>query len=138
MKVRKANSCDVIACVDLVEARRLRYEEYEPQFWKRADGSREITVEWFTKLFSEVASLSLVATEESTVVGFLIARDAPVPPVYNPGGLRHLLTIFVFPKAVGWTLAIIFWDELKKNYVKVVGHSLLLLERIKILKKHPS
>ena len=92
--MRKANSCDVVACVDLVEARRLRYEEYEPQFWRRAVGSRDTTIEWFSKLFGDVDTLSLIATEESTVVGFLIARDVPVPPVYSPGGPTALIEDF--------------------------------------------
>ena len=72
----------------------MRYEELEPQFWRRADDSRITTIEWFTKLFSDVDMISLVATEESVVVGFLIARDAPVPPVYKPGGPTALVDDF--------------------------------------------
>ncbi len=94
MELRKAKTGDVAECVELVEARRLRYEKFEPQFWRRADDSRNITVDWFTTLFSDADVLSLVAVEESAIVGFLIARDVPAPPVYNPGGPTALVDDF--------------------------------------------
>ncbi len=117
MKLRKANTSDVLDCVDLVEVRRLRYEEFEPQFWRRAADSRIITVEWFSNLFSDVDVLSLVATEKSSIVGFLIARNAPVPPVYNPGGPTALIDDFCVAEGrwmdVGKNLLIRAKEELR-------------------------
>ena len=128
MELRKTNSSDVVDCVDLVEARRLRYEEYEPQFWRRADDSRSTSVEWFSNLFSDVDVLSLVATEESAVVGFLIARDAPAPPVYNPGGPTALVDDFCVAEGrwmdVGKNLLIRAKEELHSSgctQIVVVG-----------------
>ena len=128
MKLRKANSSDVLNCVDLVEVRRQRYEEFEPQFWRRAVDSRNTTVEWFSNLFNDVDVLSLVATEESAVVGFLIARDAPVPPVYNPGGPTALIDDFCVAEGrwmdVGRNLLIRAKEELRSRgwaQIVVVG-----------------
>ena len=128
MELRKANSSDVVECVDLVEARRLRYEEFEPQFWKRADDSRITTIDWFSHLFNSADVLSLVATEETAVVGFLIARDAPVPPVYNPGGPTALVDDFCVAEGrwmdVGRNLLIRVKEELRSRgtvQVVVVG-----------------
>ena len=128
MELRKANLSDIIDCVDLVEARRLRYEEFEPQFWRRAEDSRSTTVEWLSKLFNDVDVLSLVATEESVVVGFLIARDAPVPPVYNPGGPTALVDDFCVAEGrwmdVGSKLLIRAKEELRSSgcvQIVVVG-----------------
>ena len=94
MIIRPATPNDVAACVGLVESRREQYERYEPRFWKKAADSKPSTYPWFARLFDESKSVSLVAAEGSNIVGFLIARDTPVPPVYDPGGPTALIDDF--------------------------------------------
>ena len=94
MIVRRARAEDVPACVRLVELRRRRYETFEPRFWKKAAGSEKSTIDWFTQLFDDDKSVSVVASNEANILGFLIARDIPVPPVYEPGGPTALIDDF--------------------------------------------
>ncbi len=94
MIIRVASPKDVAACVWLVESRRERYEQYEPRFWRKAANSEALTHEWFSRLFDEDETVSLVSEENSTIVGFLIARNFPVPPVYQPGGPTALIDDF--------------------------------------------
>ena len=94
MKIRKATYADATQCVALVENRRAEYENYQPRFWKKSATSAASTLPWFEKLFSDERSVALVAIEDSLIVGFLIAREFPTPPVYDPGGSTALIDDF--------------------------------------------
>lgn len=102
MKIRKATSADVPRCVELVETRRAEYEKYEPRFWKKAETSAASTQPWFEKLFSDERSVAFVAVEEALVVGFVIAREFPTPPVYDPGGQTALIDDFCVAAKDRW------------------------------------
>ncbi|RON59225.1 N-acetyltransferase, partial [Pseudomonas fluorescens] len=94
MQIRNASKEDALRCVELVEARRKEYENYEPRFWKKAANSAASTLSWFEKLFSDEHNVSLVAVENTLIVGFLIAREFPTPQVYDPGGATALIDDF--------------------------------------------
>lgn len=102
MLVRKANSMDALRCVELVEARREEYEHYEPRFWKKAATSAATTLPWFEKLFSDDQSMSFVAIEDGDVIGFVIAREFPTPPVYDPGGATAMIDDFCVVAKSRW------------------------------------
>ncbi|MFC3027069.1 MULTISPECIES: GNAT family N-acetyltransferase [Roseomonadaceae] len=93
---------DAPRCVELVEARRLEYQAYEPVFWKKAPGSVASTLPWFEQLFSDSRNVSLVAVEDEVVVGFVIAREFPTPPVYDPGGATALIDDFCVASKSRW------------------------------------
>ena len=86
MHIREAKAEDVPACVEMIEARRLQYQGYEPAFWKKADDSAETTGPFFEMLFGKEENVCLAAEEAGKQVGFLIALPLRVPPVYDPGG----------------------------------------------------
>lgn len=85
MEIRFATVADVPQMVTLIEAKRRQYEQYNPQFWKKAANSAELTVPYFTKMVIEPEWCVLCAVDGADVVGFISAREAPVPPVYNAG-----------------------------------------------------
>lgn len=86
----------------LVEAKRKEYENYGPRFWRRSSNSAASTLPWFEKLFSDERNVALVATEDGLVVGFLIAREFPTPPVYDPGGPTALIDDFCVATKDRW------------------------------------
>lgn len=102
MQIRRATNSDVPSCVALVEARREEYESYEPRFWKKAVTSAASTLPWFEKLFADERSTAFVADEDGLVVGFLIAREFPTPPVYDPGGPTALIDDFCVASTNRW------------------------------------
>jgi len=69
----------------LAEARRVRYEAFEPLFWKKAQTSLEMGRAFFAHLIGQPETLSLLAEADGRTVGFLIATTARVPPVVTPG-----------------------------------------------------
>ena len=85
MSVRAGSAEDVPACIAMLEAMRLRYQTYAPQFWKKAENSAAMTKMFFAHLLGEETTLFLVAEEDGTAKGFLMARPQPVPPVFEPG-----------------------------------------------------
>lgn len=102
MIIREAGTRDVIACVALVETRRQIYEQYEPRFWKKATNSGASTNDWFCQLLDDASTVGLVAEEGGTIVGFLIAREFPTPPAYEPGGPTALIDDFCVVAADRW------------------------------------
>ena len=83
--VRRCLPEDVDDMAALAEARRVRYEVFEPLFWKKAQASLEMGRVFFSHLLGQQDTLSLLAEMEGRTVGFLIATTARVPPVVAPG-----------------------------------------------------
>ena len=102
MQVRDATAADAPRCVDLVEARRLEYQRYEPRFWRKAENSAASTLPWFETLFSDARNVCLVAVEGDTLVGFVVARAFPTPPVYAPGGPTAMIDDFCVVSKDRW------------------------------------
>lgn len=102
MQIRSATIMDAPRCVELVEMRRVEYEAYQPRFWKKAKNSANSTLPWFETLFGASNNVCFIAVESDSVVGFVIARPFPTPPVYDPGGQTALIDDFCVVSKERW------------------------------------
>jgi GNAT superfamily N-acetyltransferase len=94
LDVRKAETTDIEAAVELAERSRRQFQKYQPTFWRKAANSAAATETFFTRLLAEPDTFFLVAIEGSRLEGFLIARKFPSPPVFDPGGDTYLIDDF--------------------------------------------
>jgi ribosomal protein S18 acetylase RimI-like enzyme len=104
MEIRAAIASDIDAAVAMVELHRRQYQKYQPTFWHKADKSAETTRVFFSKLPQEKDTFFLVAVEDAPtkLLGFLIARKVPAPPVYEPGGDTYLIDDFCVDEPSHW------------------------------------
>lgn len=102
MDVRKAETTDIKAAIELVERSRRQFQKYQPTFWRKAANSAASTEAFFTKLLAEADTFFLVAVEGSQHQGFLIARKFPNPPVFDPGGDTWLIDDFCVSEPHLW------------------------------------
>ena len=102
MDIRKATETDIEAAIGLAERTRRQYQKYQPTFWRKAANSAETTQAFFTTLLAEPHTFFLVAIEGKQVLGFLIARKFPAPPVYAPGGDSYLVDDFAVLEPRHW------------------------------------
>lgn len=103
MQVRKAKSDDIPAMAHIAELRRLRYQEYEPVFWKKAINSEEIGRDFYHQIIKDQSTCMFVADGENGVTGFLIARQTQSPPVYDPGGITCVIDDFAVADPALWS-----------------------------------
>lgn len=94
MDVRKAETIDIKAAVELAERNRRQFQKYQPTLWRKAANSAAATEAFFVKLLTEPGTHFLVAVEGTRLQGFLIARKFPTPPVFDPGGDTYLIDDF--------------------------------------------
>jgi GNAT superfamily N-acetyltransferase len=102
LDIRKAETADIEAAVELVERSRRQFQKYQPIFWRKAAKSAATTETFFTKLLGEPDTLFLVAVEGSRPEGFLIAAKFPNPPVFDPGGDTWLIDDFCVAEPHLW------------------------------------
>jgi len=102
LDVRKAETADIKAAVELVERSRRQFQKSQPTFWRKAARSAATTETFFTKLLGESDTLFLVAVEGNQQQGFLIARKFPNPPVFDPGGDTWLIDDFCVAEPHFW------------------------------------
>ncbi len=88
--------------VAIIEAQRRQYQKYQPTFWRKAAGSAAASQAFFAKLLAEAESYFLIATEGRQILGFLIARKFPAPPVFAPGGDTYLIDDFAVLDPQHW------------------------------------
>lgn len=100
--IRPVHGDDIGACVELVEAERQRRRFWQPIFWRPSPHSASITHTHFTNLRLRSDIVFLVAEQDGEIVGFLIGKPAPGPPVYAPGGATFLIDDFCVARATGW------------------------------------
>lgn len=93
--VRRALPADVDAITDLASARRARYAEYQPAFWRPAANAEEIHRAYLAELVEDLGVITLVSEEASLITGFLVATIGDAPEVYDPGGLTCMIDDFV-------------------------------------------
>jgi len=84
--LRSAMETDIPAMVAILEAKRLEYQGYEPVFWNKAANSADIQAGYFAYLFAQKDTCMFVAEREQEVLGFLVTRLTPAPPIVDPGG----------------------------------------------------
>ena len=53
MDVRKAETTDIKAAVELVERSRRQFQKFQPTFWRKAEKSAATTEAFFTKLLAD-------------------------------------------------------------------------------------
>jgi len=102
LDVRKAETTDIKAAVELVEASRRQFQKYQPTFWRKAADSAASTEAFFTRLLTAPDTFFLVAIEGSRLEGFLIAAKFRSPPVYDPGGDTWLIDDFCVAEPRLW------------------------------------
>jgi hypothetical protein len=102
MEVRAAIASDIDAAVAMVERHRRQYQKYQPTFWHKAAGSAETTQAFFVELLRAQDTYFLAAVESAQLLGFLIARKFPAPPVYAPGGDTYLIDDFCVLEPQHW------------------------------------
>jgi len=102
MDVRDATASDIDAAVALVERHRLQHQKHQPTFWRKAANSAETTRAFFATLVDEQDSYFLAAVEGGRLLGFLIARKVPAPPIYTPGGDTYLVDDFCVAEPHHW------------------------------------
>lgn len=86
----------------LAETFREKLEEWQPVFWKRADGSAQLSENYFRFLMQDEDNCALVNEDYAGVDGFLIATLVDAPPVFNPGGKTCLIDDFVVAEDELW------------------------------------
>ncbi|MGE0574357.1 MAG: GNAT family N-acetyltransferase [Reyranella sp.] len=118
MEVRKAQTADLKATVELAERSRRPLHKYQPTFWRKAANSTAATETFFTQLLTEPDTIFLVAVEGSRHLGFLIARKFPNPPVFDPGGDTWIIDDFCVAEPHLW-LSI---GEALLSYVSTLIH----------------
>jgi hypothetical protein len=102
LTVRRATQEDVPRMLDLAEARRQQYAEYQPQFWRPAAHARVAQNRFFNRLVADPEILVFVGEDARGIVGFIIGTIVPAPPVYNPGGSTCLVDDFCPDPAYEW------------------------------------
>lgn len=83
--IRECAAADLPAVVDILECKRELLATFEPRLWKRAAGSRESTLSYFSGLLSSDEHVFLVADDGGRILGFILAASMRVPPVYDAG-----------------------------------------------------
>lgn len=85
ISVRPSRVEDVPAMVEMIERRRLRYQTYQPVFWKKAANSAQSSTTWFAHMI-ETGVVAFTALENGEVAGFVFANETREPPIVDPGG----------------------------------------------------
>lgn len=130
-RIRRAEHFDLNEILDLTNSKRLEYETYQPIFWRVAPDAITQQRDYLASQIADEEVITLVATSESKLVGFIIGRLIPTPPVYNPGGLTCSIDDFVVDKNDLWeTVGADLLDQVRKvavskgavQVVVVCGH----------------
>src|SRR5260370_8282279 len=100
--IRTAEPADVPRMVDLSEQKRIQYQSYQPQFWRKAADSREKQLVHFERVIGSERVIALVHEEAGPIDGFVIATLLEAPLVYDPGGLTCLIDDFVVAGERDW------------------------------------
>jgi ribosomal protein S18 acetylase RimI-like enzyme len=102
MDIRRATASDIDAVVAIIESQRKQYQKLQPTFWHKATDSAASSKAFFPTLLVDKEAYFMVATEGSQILGFLIARKFPAPPVFKPGGDTWLIDDFAVAEPRHW------------------------------------
>lgn len=103
--VRAVEIGDLEAVLHIADQRRRQYAEYQPQFWNPAANALDKQRVFFAALLEDPEALFAVAVTADHVDGFVTARVAPAPPVYDPGGATCLVDDFTVDDPKSWPVA---------------------------------
>lgn len=101
-KVRGATKSDLPQMIELADQRRIKYEKYQPTFWRPASHAKVMQNAFFETLLQSENVIALVHERETTIDGFVIATTEQAPPVYDPGGLTCLIDDFTVKESDLW------------------------------------
>jgi hypothetical protein len=102
-RIRRATLDDVDGMVELAQDKRLRYETYEPTFWRVAPDARLSHRPYLAHMVRLESSLCLVSDlGDGTLDGFIIGKVVAAPPVYDPGGPTLVVDDFWVRGGQGW------------------------------------
>lgn len=130
-RIRTAENFDLEEILNLANARRLEYETHQPVFWRVAPDAIAQQRDYIANQIADEKVISLIATLGDELIGFIIGRLVPSPPVYNPGGLTCSIDDFVVKKNDLWeTVGADLLDQVRKvavskgavQVVAVCGH----------------
>jgi hypothetical protein len=102
LDVRKAETNDITAAVELAERSRRQLQKYQPTLWRKAANSAAATEALFVTLLTEPGTYFLVALEGAQLQGIVIARKFPAPPVFDAGGDTYLIDDFYMLEPRFW------------------------------------
>ena len=115
-RIRSAENFDLDEILNLASAKRLEYESYQPVFWRVASDAVAQQRDYIADQIADENVFTFVAASDSTLLGFIIGRLVPSPPVYNPGGLTCSIDDFVVNKSDMWeTLGVDLLDQVRKE-----------------------
>ncbi len=89
--------------VRLADRKRRQYAAYQPVFWRLAPSARAQHAKFLAGLVDDPDVLSLVATLDEEVRGFVVGRLVPAPPIYDPGGPCLYVDDFVVSREREWS-----------------------------------
>lgn len=101
--IRHAVKTDIASMVALSEQKRADYAQHQPLFWRKASDSAVQQTPFFEHLPGQENTIMLVAENDEHIDGFIIARIAPAPPVYDIGGLNCLIDDFCIADETAWS-----------------------------------
>jgi predicted house-cleaning noncanonical NTP pyrophosphatase (MazG superfamily) len=116
--IRASIYSDVHAMVALSKAKRLSYERAKLEFWCYAgESGDEAQSKWFEELLKNKDYLMLTAEDQyQEILGFIIGKLVPAPPVYNPGGLTLMVDDFCVHSENLWeTVGIQLMKAIKRD-----------------------
>lgn len=102
MRIRAAEPDDVVAMGRLADRKRRQYAAYQPVFWRLAPSARTHHERFLARLVADPEVLSLVATLDEDVHGFVVGRLVDAAPVYDPGGPSVYVDDFVVSREAEW------------------------------------
>ena len=100
--IRPAERRDLAAIVEMTEARRAQYQEYQPVFWRKAEDSADHALQHLRKMLGRDGVHVWVASFEGDPLGFLVAAEIRTPPVYEPGGPTYQIDDFCVSEPGLW------------------------------------
>jgi L-amino acid N-acyltransferase YncA len=125
-QIRKGVADDLPACVAILETVRARYQDYEPQFWKRSAKASPMSLAFLRHLTAQEGTLFLVAERDGGIVGFLTAKPQPVPPVFEPGKTAFVDDFYVAGDAE-WPVAGISLLQEARTQLKAQGYEQIIV-----------
>lgn len=99
--IRHAGDADLEAILDLAEAKRAQYIEYQPRFHRPAQTARGAERPNVERLISDGTAIVLMA-DNGTVDGAIIVQTDPAPLIYDPDGFTTNMNDFMIRSPDLW------------------------------------
>jgi len=94
LNIRQALASDVQAMAQLIAAKRVLLESYEPVMWRPSEAAAQLTPTFFTHQLGLPNVIARVAEDGGRFLGFIIGGMQDAPPVFAPGGKTAIVDDF--------------------------------------------